>query len=255
MGLLVIGAGHGRTGTTSLRLALTQLLDGPCYHMDRITIEEKIEHTHVWMAMLEAKASADSAKVAKLGKELLDADGQKAAIDWPASLFYKELMQAYPEAKVILTVRDPDKWYESTFETLWGVRCAQAGTWMIKIVPFVIQLNKFLDSLLWFGPNSLFKGSFTDKQAAIKIYLDWHEEVKKTVPKDRLLVWDVKEGYGPLCKFLQLPVPAEPFPHINEKARFENLIKIFGRVDKIGKFVVAPALLLGATFAMKRMLR
>jgi len=252
MGLLVIGAGHGRTGTTSLRAALVKLLEAPCYHMDEITVEGKIDDTNVWLEMLDAQAKGDSAAVGALAGKILN--GYGAAIDWPASLFYKELMETYPEAKLILTVRKAESWYESTFDTLWGVRCAQAGTWMIKIVPFVKQLNKFVDALLWAGPNSLFKGKFTDQASACKIYNDWIEEVKKTVPKERLLVFDVKEGYAPLCKFLQLPEPAESFPNVNEKKRFQDLIKVFGTVDKIGKFVVAPAIVAGVVFVARRFL-
>ena len=81
------------------------------------------------------------------------------------------------------------------------------------------------------------------------------EEVKKTVPAEKLLVFNVKEGYGPLCKFLELPEPAEPFPRVNEKARFEMLIRIFGRVDKIGKFVVFPSLAAGLAWGVSKLLR
>lgn len=251
--VFVIGAGHGRTGTTSLRAALEKLLEGPCYHMDVITVEEKIEDTITWMQMCAAQEAKDSTKVVTLAKKVLN--GYAAAIDWPASLYYKELMQAYPDAKVILTVRSTDEWYTSTFDTLWGVRQAQAGTWMIKVVPFVKQLNKFVDALIWSGPNSLFKGCFTNKEQACAIYESWVEEVKKTVPAEKLLVFNVKEGYAPLCKFLELPEPAEPFPHVNEKARFEMLIRIFGRVDKIGKFVVFPSLAAGLAWGVSKLLR
>ena len=152
-------------------LLCVQLLEGPCYHMDVITVEEKIEDTITWMQMCAAQEAKDSTKVVTLAKKVLN--GYAAAIDWPASLYYKELMQAYPDAKVILTVRSTDEWYTSTFDTLWGVRQAQAGTWMIKVVPFVKQLNKFVDALIWSGPNSLFKGCFTNKEQACAIYESW----------------------------------------------------------------------------------
>ena len=75
------------------------------------------------------------------------------------------------------------------------------------------------------------------------------------MPAEKLLVFNVKEGYAPLCKFLELPEPAEPFPHVNEKARFEMLIRIFGRVDKIGKFVVFPSLAAGLAWGVSKLLR
>ena len=153
----VIGAGHGRTGTASTRAALKALCNGPCYHMDNIIKEGGDADVDIWMAMYEAKGRGDTAAVAELGKKVLA--GQEAAIDYPASYFYQELMVAFPDAKVLLTVRDtPDAWYKSTMETLWAVRVAQQPTWMQAIVPKVYKFNAMVDALLWEGPRSIFKG-------------------------------------------------------------------------------------------------
>lgn len=153
----VIGAGHGRTGTASTRAALKTIYGGPCYHMDNIIKEGGDADVQIWMAMYEAKGKGDTATCVELAKKVLA--GQECCIDYPASYFYKELMVAFPDAKVLLTVRDtPEAWYKSTMETLWAVRVAQSGTWMQAMVPKVYKFNEMVDALLWEGPRSIFKG-------------------------------------------------------------------------------------------------
>lgn len=194
MGLKVIGAGFGRTGTASLHLALNQLNQGPTQHMFHLT-GEIVGQLH---AVAKNGASPD-------WDQLLD--GYNSAVDWPWSAFYKELMEKYPEAKVVLTVRDPEKWYASTMETVYGSSSrAPAG-------PF----RDFVHAVVWDG---VFDGRFEDKAYAIQKFNEHIEEVKKTVPADRLLVFEVKDGWEPLCSFLGVPVPDGPFPKTNTRENF-----------------------------------
>lgn len=238
--LRVIGAGHGRTGTTSLKVALEKLYQGKCYHMDEITKGDGLKkgHCDIWEAMADAKASGDKEKVMKLGRPLLEP--YCAAVDWPPSLFYEELMEAFPDTKIILTTRDMDKWYDSVIDTIWAIRRALDGSWQIGVVPFVKRFAKFIDHIVWTGPSSLWKGSFGDKEKAIQAHKDWIVHVKKTVPPERLLIFDVKEGYKPLCKFLNLPEPDEPFPNSNDKSEFQKIASIIRTVDMIGKILCFP---------------
>ena len=110
------------------------------YHMDTIIKEGQIAHAQVWMDMLDAKARGDREQVKALAKPLLD--GYTAAVDYPASIFYEELMELYPDAKCVLTTREFDSWYKSVLQTLYEIRQVQEPTWMMKVVPFMIQLNK-----------------------------------------------------------------------------------------------------------------
>jgi hypothetical protein len=236
----VIGAGHGRTGTSSLRIALTLLLGGPCYHMERIITEGGLDDARLWMAMADAKGHGETARVVSLARRALA--GQDAAVDYPASIFYKELMLAFPDAKVILTTRDTAEWYQSVLETLWAIRVAQRGTWMIWLMPYCVRVNRFVDTVIWAGPHSLFRGRFADREAACAAHDAWCVEVTRHVPAERLLVYDVREGFSPLCRFLGVPDPRVPFPRVNEKARFARSIGIIQRADRVGKCVAASVL-------------
>lgn len=199
MSLKVIGSGFGRTGTQSLTVALDQL-GFRCYHM-----REVIQHPSQVPIWLEATRGSP-----------VDWDflfnGFQAAVDWPSSFFYKELMKKYPEAKVIHTVRDPEKWYESFKNTIiWKTRQTDA--------PPEIQVHVPIIKTLIF--ESIFQGRFEDKDYAIEVFNKNTEDVKKTVPSGKLLIFDVQQGWEPLCAFLNVTVPKADFPHINTTAAFQ----------------------------------
>ena len=204
----IIGAGFGRTGTTSLKAALEALGFGPSYRLDEVF--KHPEQVAFWEA-------------ARRG-ERVDWEGFFAgygvAVDWPAFSFYKELMESFPEAPVILTVRDPERWYESVRSTIYGIHKLSAGLAPVRLAfalaglfaPAVTGIPRLADAILWDG---LFDGRFEDRSYAIEMFHRHNEEVRRRVPPERLLVYDVKEGWAPLCDFLGVEVPDEPFPHLN----------------------------------------
>jgi Sulfotransferase domain len=214
--LEVIGAGFGRTGTMSLKVALEELGFGPCYHM--IEVFENPEHVEQWEAAREGRPNWE---------ELFR--GYRAAVDWPAAAFYEELMERYPDAKVILTVRDPDRWYESARSTIFTIQNVASSPILSLAGLFVPSLRqmkrvaRMARDLAW---EDVFDGRFEDRRGAIEAFDRWNEEVKKRVPAERLLVYEVKDGWGPLCDFLGVAVPeGRPFPHLNDAETFRKRIR------------------------------
>jgi hypothetical protein len=199
----LIGAGFGRTGTMSLKSALEQLGYGPCYHM-KITLK-RYHHMRFFMRAWHRK----NVNWKKFFHHY------HSVVDWPTCAFYKDLMSVYPDAKVILNVRDPEEWYDSMKETIYAIQPAFPW-WFPGIV------RKMHDDIIWGGS---LKGVFKDREKAQAVYREYIEEVKKTVPADKLLIYNVLEGWKPLCDFLGVPVPeGNAFPHINERKSFKRLI-------------------------------
>jgi hypothetical protein len=196
----VIGAGFGRTGTMSLKAALEELGFGKCYHM--IEVFKHPSHVKVW----EAAASGEAVDWPRLF------DGYEAAVDFPVAGFYRELMSTYPNAKVLLTVRDQQRWYDSTLETIY--KSALVNAWALVFVPGFSRLRHMVQATIW---DRLFDGRFEDKVYAIQVFNRHNEEVKRVVPPEKLLVFNVSEGWKPLCNFLGVPVPEKPFPHLNDR--------------------------------------
>ena len=229
MNLKVIGAGFGRTGTMSLKAALEELGFGPCYHMSEV---------------FENSSHADQWNAAALGEQVdwenLLGD-YAATVDWPGCSFYEELMEELPEAKVLLSVRDPERWYESTSNTIYNIRRITTSSKFFALVgrlnPRIISASRMVNNLIWEGT---FNGRFEDKQYAIEVFERHNEEVKGRVPKDRLLVYEVKEGWEPLCNFLDVKVPETPFPHLNDSDSFR---KMFTR--RLAIVAAFPVLALG----------
>ena len=204
----VIGAGFGRTGTASLKGALEELGFGKCYHMQEVFAHP--QHVPVW------QAAADGQKVD------WDAlfEGFEATVDWPGCTFYKELMEHYPDAKVLLSVRDPDAWYKSASETIYQM--SQRGfpaSLVLRFVPRLRRFVKMVTRLIW---QDTFHDRFSDRAYAISVFNEHIAEVKRTVPPEKLLVFEVKEGWEPLCRFLEVPVPDKPFPRLNDSAAFRQ---------------------------------
>jgi hypothetical protein len=217
--LRVIGAGFGRTGTTSLKAALETLGLDPCYHMTEVFAHPR--HAEVWRSAWRGEPVNWDAILGPY----------EAAVDWPACTFYEELTERYPEAKVLLSVRDPDRWYESTRTTIYKLSRVIAASRTARVAFGLVSLLTFGgfartgagEEIIW---NGTFDGRFEDKPHAIEVLERHNEEVKRRVPPERLLVYEVKEGWGPLCEFLGVPEPDEPFPHLNDAAEMQRGIRI-----------------------------
>jgi hypothetical protein len=218
MTLEVIGAGFGRTGTMSLKVALEELGFGPCYHMTEVFANP--EHIESW------KAAARG--------EPLDWDevfrDYRATVDWPAAAFYEELMERYPDAKVILTVRDSERWYESARTTIYGIQKTATSPPFSLGALFLPRMKRMKRAALMAADlawGDMFDGKFEDRRHAIEVFERWNEEVKERVPPDKLLVYEVKEGWGSLCEFLEVEVPKDkPFPHLNDAETFKRMIRL-----------------------------
>jgi hypothetical protein len=196
-------------------MALEELGFVKCYHM--LEVFTHPEHVPVWDTAARGKP-VDWESLFR---------GYAATVDWPGCNFYADYLRLYPDAKVILTVRDPERWYDSALRTIYYVRNAFPA-WARLLNPRMRGFTRMLDRLVWVG---MFRGEFEDKWLALEVFHAHNEHVKRTVPPDRLLVYEVKEGWGPLCAFLGVPVPeGKPFPHVNDGEEFRARI---GRVARI----------------------
>jgi hypothetical protein len=216
----VIGAGFGRTGTLSLREALVRLGFGPCDHM-----LENFDHPTrfaLWRDAFRRKQRGERID----WRPLLE--GYRAVVDWPGVYFWRELTEAHPDARVILTVRDPDRWYDSAQATIFAMRArAEESPWsraalraIAPLIPRLRQGMQLADEVIWEGT---FGGRFPDRSHALAVFGEHNEAVQATIPAERLLVFDVKQGWGPLCAFLGVPVPEhESFPHANDAETFRR---------------------------------
>ena len=191
MTLRVIGAGYGRTGTSSLKLALERLLGEPCYHMSEVF--DHPEHVPVWYDAGFGKMPGWSDFLAGYG----------ATVDWPASAFWPELSAAFPDALVLLSLRDPEAWWRSASSTIFAPHEPVSAQW---------QAMDDRLSETRFTPNT------GDRESAIAAFEAHNARVQAEVPRERLLEWWAGDGWAPLCAALGLPVPPEPFPHVNTKA-------------------------------------
>jgi hypothetical protein len=172
-------------------------------------------HRPYWMAAIKGEPVN--------WKELFS--GYQATVDWPGCSFYKQLMVEYPDAKVLLSVRDPEAWYQSCINTIHKISQTFPMSAARRLLPFLpfSKLSQVPVQLIW---EQTFDHRFTDKTHALAVLQRHVEEVKKYVSPDRLLVYDVKEGWKPLCHFLGVPVPADkPFPRLNDTKEFQQIIK------------------------------
>jgi len=248
MGLKIIGAGFGRTGTLSLKTALEELGFGPCHHMTEVFNNQW--QLPYWQAAIEGKPVD--------WHTLLS--GYQSTTDWPCCTFYEQLMQTYPDAKVLLSVRDPEKWYESASATIYRISKLSHT----PILPLVALTNRMVrvrlrsvsvvNNLVW---KNTFQDNFADKAYAIDIFNQHNEEVKQRVPADKLLVYNVKEGWEPLCAFLGVDVPNKPFPHVNERENFGGTRNIARQQRRILSIVggAGIAVLLGLFLLIRRLAR
>jgi len=209
MGLKVIGAGFGRTGTNSLKIALETLESAPCHHMLEVFPREKQVN---WF---HDKAHGKSVP----WDEVFEDFG--SAVDWPSSAYYKELAEHYPESKVILSIRDPDKWYESAKETIYFVSTA-IPKWLLLLSSKKRHVYEMIQQTIWQG---VFDGKFEDREHAIEVFNNHIQEVRSVIPEDRLLIHEAKDGWEPLCEFLGKPIPEIPYPRVNEAGSFKKQIR------------------------------
>ena len=210
----IIGAGFGRTGTLSIKYALEELGFDPCYHMRTVIDEGRAEP---WLAILAGKQPK--------WDEILG--GFQAGVDFPVCLYYKELMAEYPDAKVLLSVRDSARWYESVTESIYLLDALP--NWM-ESLPRFGPLLKLARGAIW---NGLFRGRFEDRPFAIALFEEHNTEVRRVVPADKLLVFNVQDGWEPLCNFLDVPIADSPFPHVNDRSEMQHRIGILHRLSRI----------------------
>jgi Sulfotransferase domain len=204
--LQVIGAGLGRTGTNSLKRALEQLLDAPCYHM--LEVFGRPDDIPVWQRALDGDPPDWRGFLADFG----------AAVDWPVAAFWSELSAAFPDAMVLLSTRDTDKWWMSASRTIFDV--TQRSTPPDDPV-MVAQMAMV---------RTLFERRFTPRwrdEATAKAAYEGHSQaVRAAVPAERLVEWHPGDGWAPICAALRIPVPSEPFPHVNTTSEFRAMARL-----------------------------
>ncbi len=229
MTLAIIGAGYGRTGTMSTYTALNQL-GFPCYHMIEV-LQNKANASHLdfWRKVANAPAGTQHDWNAVFAN-------YRAAVDFPASCVWRELIASCPEAKVLLTLhpKGAEAWYESTIETIYFTE----NRWQFKVLklttPFGRKFGDMSRKLLW---QRALSGTMDDRARAIAQYNRHIEDVRAVVPVKRLLIFSVDQGWEPLCKFLDVPVPAGPFPNVNDRA---DIQKIIGKMS-MGAYAILAA--------------
>jgi hypothetical protein len=201
-----------RTGTLTQKEALEQLGLGPTYHWVNV-LADLDRQVGLWQRALDGEGSWDEVF-----------DGFHSTVDWPGGYFYRELMEVYPDAKVLLSVRDPERWEPSFRETVWNMGHGESLIRLLssargQIDPRWQRYLTLVERMFW-SEQGTFASGHAEPQQLIDQFVRHNEEVKATVPPERLLVWEVGEGWEPLCEFLQLPVPEDPFPHANDRETF-----------------------------------
>jgi len=210
----LIGAGLPRTGTLSQKVALEMLGFAPCYHM--VNVLADLDLTPKWRRALDGEGDWDD----------IFGDHQ-ASVDWPGSFHYRDLIDVYPEAKVLLSVRDGDAWASSMRDTIWGLFYGDILIRHLSDARRIVdpKWHAYMEMMeeMWRRSGLIF-GEQLDldwMSAAVDRY---EAEVQRNVPAERLLVWSVSDGWEPLCEFLEVPVPDQPFPHLNDTDTFIDRI-------------------------------
>ncbi len=202
MTLSVISSGFGRTGTRSLKEALELLGFGPCHHMHEV-LENPPQVAH-WQDVAAGRPVNWNEVFA----------GYRSQVDWPGAHVWRQLADAFPEAKVIHSVRPDDSWWKSFSGTIGKLLQIYPG------MPLPPHVRDMLDAAGAMVVEQTFDGRQDDREAALEVYHRCTEEVRSALPADRLLVFDVAEGWEPLCRFLDVDIPGEPFPHSNAGDEF-----------------------------------
>jgi hypothetical protein len=201
MPLEIIGPGFGRTGTNSLKLALEHLGFGPCHHM--FEVRDNPGLLPDWEAAARGEA-VDWDKVFR---------GYRSQVDWPGARYWRELAQHFPNAKVILSVRDPDAWFDSVQATIAPFISAR-GT---HPSPHVNAIAEMANQAI---VAQVFGNRMSEREHATRVFREHIAEVKSEIPAHRLLTFDLRDGWEPLCDFLEVEVPGIPFPRTNSSKEF-----------------------------------
>jgi len=208
----VIGVGFGRTGTMSLKAALERLGAGPCFHMiDLIMGEDRDSLIPKWASVTEGDADWHDVF-----------NGFEATVDWPAAACWREICDAFPDAPVLLNVREFEPWYRSMENTIRAAKVTppeQLQQDANRPLPNPL-LWQVIDRLIWEGD---FQGRFEDKAWVREMYDARIAEIKATIPPERLTVWELGvDGWEPLAAMLDVDVPDEPFPRLHDTAEFRS---------------------------------
>jgi len=207
----LIGAGLPRTGTLTQKLAVEMLGLGPCYHW--VDVLADLRRVEQWQRALDGKEPWEEIFA-----------GFNSSVDWPGGYFYKELMESYPAAKVLLSVRAPEAWERSFRETIWNMGHGESLLRLLssaraRVDPQWRDYLALVERMFW-GPEGTFaKGHATSGELIAEMERH-NEEVMRVVPAERLLVWQVGEGWEPLCEFLEVKVPLQALPHVNDRETF-----------------------------------
>lgn len=195
----LIGVGLGRTGTNSLKLALNRLGLGPCHHMDEV-IRKMPEQVPLWFAAVDGRPDWSAIY-----------SDYRSAVDWPTAGFFRELADAFPSARFVLTHRNPERWADSFRNTIYR-RLAERHERPPEVRDCLEMANAVIEKT---GiPVEL------DRRRLIEAFVAHSEAVRAVIPADQLLEFEVREGWEPLCDFLELPVPDDAFPHTNSREEF-----------------------------------
>jgi Sulfotransferase domain len=207
MALKIVGSGFGRTGTMSLKRALEQLAFGPCHHMEELLLHS--EQIHFWQGIVAGRT---------MNWEEVFA-GYNSQVDWPGAHVWQDLAAAYPQAKVIHTVRPEEHWWKSFSQTIAALLTSDQ---QMAPPPHIVALTQMATEMI---STQTFGGSMTDKEVALAAYRRRTDEVRAAIPPGRLLVFDVAEGWQPLCRFLEVAVPSTPFPRLNSTEDWWRRVK------------------------------
>ncbi len=203
MTLKVVGAGFGRTGTYSLKLALEQLGLGPCHHM--FEVRENPDQLSYWQAAARGETPDWDAVFA----------GYAACVDWPAARFWREIAAHYGDAKVVLSVRPAEAWIESIHATIYPVMRDWA-----KLEPGPVRDTRAMANEIIV--EQTFGGRLDDRDHAMAVFRAHTQEVQRAIAPERLLTYEAAQGWRPLCRFLGVPVPDAPFPRRNTTEEFKK---------------------------------
>jgi len=245
MSLKIIGAGFGRTSTLSTYTALNAI-GFPCYHMTEVVRNEANKsHLDFWyqVAMSPPGTQHDWKKVFA---------NYTATVDFPACCVWRELAAAYPDAKVLLTLHPngAEAWYESTMDTIYFTE----NKWQYKVLKLVFPVaRKFgamSSQLIW---QRMLHGTMNNREKALARYREHIEEVKSAVPPEKLLIFSADHGWQPLCEFLDVPVPTEPFPNVNDRASIKKSLRQ-RFLAAYGVLAAASLLLLVVAYGLYRLL-
>jgi len=236
---ILIGAGLPRTGTMSTFTALEMILPGACHHMARVHLDKTKRNVTHWKKVAKGNITDQE------WRQFVRDERLSAAVDYPMSLFWKDLVRLFPKAKVLLSIRDPVKWHQSVKNTILEINLLYASPLVtfnpiLRLAMFILgrpaipEVAKLVcNAETPAGPQfpmGLFGAVMDGEEEAVQFFNAWKNKVVSEVPAERLLVWEVKQGWEPLCQFLDVPVPDVPFPNVNDTPTMLSRIRFVKRI-------------------------